>query len=48
MKLVIHAFMGHKLTTTIIIIIIIYTLYAWMILNLLTFHVIACYVRSDM
>ena len=40
-KLVIYAFMGHKLTS-------IYVLYAWMILNLLMLHVIACYVRSNM
>ena len=40
-KLVIYAFMGHNLTS-------IYVLYTWMILNLLTLHVIACYVRLNM
>ena len=40
-KLVIYAFMGHNLNG-------IYVLYAWMVLILLMFHIIACYVRSNM
>ena len=40
-NLVIYTFMGHYLTS-------IDVLYAWIILNLLMLHVIACYVRSNM
>ena len=40
-KLVIYTFMGHKFTG-------IYVFYAWMILTLLTLHVVACYIGSNM
>ena len=40
-KLVIYALIDNYLTS-------IHVVFTWMILNLLTFHVIACCIRSDM